>query len=85
MKEKKKEAVGQTAEGGGQRWMPSSRSGKQKGSRTMGDDDVYLHANDGVYKEQHHYQQGYIGQCLREKRKGGREREGERDFEISKR
>lgn len=31
----------------------------------------YLHADDGVYKEQHHYKQGYIGQCLKER---GRER-----------
>lgn len=39
-----------------------------------GSKSAYLHADDGIYKEQHHYKQGYIGQCLRE---------GEREILIS--
>lgn len=33
----------------------------------QGDNNLtaYLHANDGVYEEQHHYKQSYVGQSLK--------------------
>lgn len=55
---------GQTQDGGllkERRWEKITVGGKQ------GDNNLtaYLHANDGVYEEQHHYKQSYVGQSLK--------------------